>query len=62
MDLTNGPLGLPGIPRPQLFGIDFSQNFNFPHPGSSFCRRFLLNNKINNYFSVWQGVRVYKRQ
>jgi branched-chain amino acid transport system permease protein len=27
--LTNGPLGLPGIPRPQFFGFDFSQNFNF---------------------------------
>ena len=28
-DLTNGPLGLAGIPRPQLFGFDFSQNSNF---------------------------------
>ncbi len=27
--LTSGPLGIPGIPRPVLFGIDFSQNLNF---------------------------------
>lgn len=27
--LTNGPLGLPGIPRPAIFGIDFSSNTNF---------------------------------
>lgn len=29
MSLTNGPLGLPGIPKPQLFGVDFSENSNF---------------------------------
>nr|MBA4405262.1 branched-chain amino acid ABC transporter permease [Nanoarchaeum sp.] len=29
VSLTRGPLGLPGIPRPIIFGIDFSQNFNF---------------------------------
>jgi branched-chain amino acid transport system permease protein len=28
-DLTRGPLGLPGIPRPNLFGFIFSSNFNF---------------------------------
>ncbi|MEI6238508.1 MAG: branched-chain amino acid ABC transporter permease [bacterium] len=28
-DLTRGPLGIPGIPRPSLFGIDFGNNFNF---------------------------------
>lgn len=27
--LTSGPMGLPGIPRPIIFGINFSQNFNF---------------------------------
>ncbi len=27
--LTGGPLGIPGIPRPELFGIDFSNNTNF---------------------------------
>lgn len=27
--LTRGPLGIPGIPRPKLFGINFSNNFNF---------------------------------
>jgi branched-chain amino acid transport system permease protein len=27
--LTRGPLGLPGIPKPSLFGISFSSNFNF---------------------------------
>jgi len=27
--LTNGSLGIPGIPRPQFFGIDFSSNSNF---------------------------------
>lgn len=27
--LTRGPLGLPGIPKPTLFGISFSNNFNF---------------------------------
>lgn len=27
--LTNGPLGLPGIPKPRLFGLDFSDNSNF---------------------------------
>jgi len=27
--LTRGPLGLPGIPRPTLFGISFSNNFSF---------------------------------
>lgn len=27
--LTRGPLGLPGIPRPSLFGISFSSNFSF---------------------------------
>jgi len=28
-DLTRGPLGLPGIPRPSLFGFVFSDNFSF---------------------------------
>jgi branched-chain amino acid transport system permease protein len=27
--LTNGPLGIPGIPRPNLFGFAFSDNFSF---------------------------------
>lgn len=27
--LTRGPLGLPGIPKPSLFGFSFSNNFNF---------------------------------
>jgi len=27
--LTRGPLGLPGIPRPSLFGISFSNNLSF---------------------------------
>lgn len=28
-DLTRGPLGIPGISRPELFGINFANNFNF---------------------------------
>lgn len=28
-DLTRGPLGLPGIPRPELFGFVFADNFSF---------------------------------
>jgi branched-chain amino acid transport system permease protein len=28
-NLTRGPLGIPGISKPGLFGIDFSNNFNF---------------------------------
>ena len=28
-DLTRGPLGIPGIPRPEVFGFDFSGNFSF---------------------------------
>ena len=27
--VTNGPLGIPGIPRPNLFGFTFSDNFSF---------------------------------
>jgi branched-chain amino acid transport system permease protein len=27
--LTRGPLGLPGIPKPSVFGIDFSSNLSF---------------------------------
>ncbi|HHD92139.1 MAG TPA: branched-chain amino acid ABC transporter permease [Candidatus Portnoybacteria bacterium] len=27
--LTRGPLGLPGIPKPSLFGFTFSSNFSF---------------------------------
>lgn len=27
--LTHGPLGIPGISKPDLFGIDFSNNLNF---------------------------------
>jgi branched-chain amino acid transport system permease protein len=27
--LTRGVLGIPGIPKPELFGIDFYQNWNF---------------------------------
>ena len=27
--LTRGPLGIPGISRPELFGINFANNFNF---------------------------------
>ena len=27
--LTRGPLGLPGIPKPSIFGINFSSNSNF---------------------------------
>ena len=28
-DLTRGPLGIPGISKPELFEIDFSNSFNF---------------------------------
>lgn len=28
-NLTRGPFGLPGIPKPSLFGINFSNNFSF---------------------------------
>ncbi len=28
-NLTRGPLGIPGIPRPMLFGFSFSDNFHF---------------------------------
>lgn len=27
--LTRGPLGLPGIPRPEIFNIDFSENLSY---------------------------------
>ncbi len=27
--LTRGPLGIPGIAKPELFGINFANNFNF---------------------------------
>jgi len=27
--LTRGPLGIPGISKPELFGINFANNFNF---------------------------------
>jgi len=27
--ITRGPLGLPGIPRPEIFGYKFSSNFSF---------------------------------
>jgi branched-chain amino acid transport system permease protein len=27
--LTRGPLGIPGIPKPKIFGISFSDNFSF---------------------------------
>lgn len=27
--LTKGPLGIPGISKPELFGINFANNFNF---------------------------------
>ena len=27
--LTRGPLGIPGIPRPELFGFTFSSNYSF---------------------------------
>lgn len=27
--LTRGPLGIPGIPKPSLFGLDFSSNVSF---------------------------------
>lgn len=29
MELTNGPLGLPGIPQPQIFGIEFTTHLSF---------------------------------
>ena len=28
-NLTRGPLGIPGISKPELFGINFANNFNF---------------------------------
>jgi branched-chain amino acid transport system permease protein len=28
-DLTRGPLGIPGVSRPNLFGFEFVDNFNF---------------------------------
>lgn len=28
-DLTSGPLGIPGIPRPSVFAFNFSDNFSF---------------------------------
>lgn len=28
-NLTSGPLGIPGISKPELFGINFANNFNF---------------------------------
>ena len=29
IEITKGPFGLPGIPRPNVFGIDFSSNSSF---------------------------------
>lgn len=29
VDLTRGPLGIPGIPKPEFLNIDFSNNINF---------------------------------
>jgi branched-chain amino acid transport system permease protein len=29
MDLTNGPLGLPGIPQPEIFGYHFTSHWEF---------------------------------
>ena len=29
ISLTNGPLGLPGIPKPSIFGLTFSSDFSF---------------------------------
>lgn len=28
-ELTRGPLGIPGIPRPEIFGFEFNSNFSF---------------------------------
>ncbi len=28
-ELTRGPLGIPGIPRPEIFGVSLSSNFSF---------------------------------
>ncbi|KKP79946.1 MAG: hypothetical protein A2271_02770 [Candidatus Moranbacteria bacterium RIFOXYA12_FULL_35_19] len=45
-ELTRGPLGLPGIPRPIIFGFDFSDNISF----------FILVSIIAlvSYFFIWR--------
>lgn len=35
--VTRGPLGIPGIPRPELFGFSFSENFSFLILSFAFC-------------------------
>ncbi len=35
--VTRGPLGIPGIPRPEIFGFQFSDNFSFLILSVVFC-------------------------
>ncbi len=50
--LTRGPLGIPGISRPELFGINFSSNLNFLILASLFLiivyfiSRFIVNSSF----------------
>jgi branched-chain amino acid transport system permease protein len=42
VSFTGGPMGLPGIPQPTLFGLDISSNFGFLLLVGFFCTVILL--------------------
>lgn len=57
---TNGPMGLPGIPSPSIFGIDFSNQFRFLLLVSFFAfLAFFISKKIvkSPYGRVLKAIR-----
>jgi len=60
MELTNGPLGLPGIPQPELFGYKFTSHIDFLIlTGFSALLVYLIARKIANspFGNVLRAIR-----
>ena len=53
--LTRGPLGIPGIPKPELFGIVFSSNANFLILVLIITLLSYFYNSKNYNFPIWQS-------
>jgi len=51
-ELTRGPLGIPGIPKPSLFGFSFSSNFSFLILAAviAVCSYFLIDRIVKSGF------------
>ena len=56
MELTHGPLGVPGIPQPVIFGWHVESHAEFPNSGFWIRCLRLFRGLSPHVFAIWPGV------